>query len=245
MDDFPGILLPAALVVLAAYLIFGVSGFGSTLVAIPLLAHLLPLRFAIPVVVLLDAIASASQGFRLRSGAMRSEVLLLVPFMLAGMAAGVTLLIRLPREPLLAALGLLVIGFGLSYLVRRRSALRFGRWVAAPVGLFAGTLSALFSIGGPLYVMYLAGRGAAPEQVRATMPAIFLFTTVSRIALFAATGLFTREVLVTAALLAPAMLAGLWAGNRLHLKLSRENAVRVIGGLLTLSGASLVFRALS
>jgi uncharacterized membrane protein YfcA len=244
MDFSPAMLLPAALAVLAAYVIFGVTGFGSTLVAIPLLAHLFPLTFVIPTVVLLDAVAATAQGLRLRAGVMRGEMLVLVPFMLAGMGGGVALLLHLPRQLLLIALGLLVIGFGASYLVRRRSALAFGRWAAVPVGLFAGALSALFSIGGPLYVMYLAARGASPEQVRATLPAIFVFTTISRIVLFAATGLFTREVLLAALLLAPAMVAGLWTGNRLHGRLSRALAARIVGALLVASGASLIARAL-
>ncbi|MBI3043530.1 MAG: sulfite exporter TauE/SafE family protein [Betaproteobacteria bacterium] len=65
------ILVFAPLIVLAAYVIFGVGGFGSTLVAVPLLAHLFPLKFAIPVVVLLDGVASVSQGIELVGGADR------------------------------------------------------------------------------------------------------------------------------------------------------------------------------
>lgn len=92
--------------------------------------------------------------------------------------------------------------------------------------------------------MYLTGRGATPDHIRATLPVIFSFTTVGRIALFAATGLFSQDVLLTAALLLPVMMLGVYAGNRLHLNLSREIMVRVIGGLLTVSGISLVLRSL-
>ncbi len=237
-------LIIAPLVVLTAYVIFGVSGFGSTLIAVPLLAHFFPFTFVIPVVVLLDCVASVSQGLKLRAGVNKPEMLALVPFMLAGMVAGVTLLIRLPGDLLMLLLGLLVVAFGTSYLVKRRPAMRLARWAAVPIGLFAGTISALFSIGGPLYVMYLAGRGATPDEVRATMPAIFIFTTAARIVLFAVTGLFNRDVFVTAALLAPAMVLGLYAGNRLHGRLSRDHAARIVGALLVLSGISLLFRAL-
>ena len=54
----------APIAVLAAYVIFAVSGFGSTLITIPLLAHLFPLKFAVPVVVTLDAAASFSSKSR-------------------------------------------------------------------------------------------------------------------------------------------------------------------------------------
>lgn len=238
------VLIFAPLIVLLAYIIFGISGFGSTLVAIPLLAHLFPIKFVIPMVVLLDCIATIRQAVKLRGGVYKKEMLPLLPFMLAGMGAGVFLLIRLPGEILLLCLGVFVFGYGIYYALRHDSVFRLARWTAAPIGLFAGTTSALFGVGGPLYVMYLAGRGATPDHIRATMPVIFSFTTVGRIALFAATGLFSESVLLTAAALLPVMVIGLYFGNRLHLNLSRENAVRIVGGLLVVSGISLLFRAL-
>lgn len=237
-------LVVAPIAVLAAYVIFAVSGFGSTLIAIPLLAHLFPLKFAVPVVVILDAVASFSQGFHLRHGLSRRDVLPLLPFLVAGMLIGVSILVSVPGGVLLPVLGAFVAAYGLYYAIRKESAFRFGRWMAAPFGLLGGTTSSVFGVGGPFYVMYLAGRGSSPEQIRATMPVIFMFTTVGRIVLFAIAGLMTQDVLITAALLIPVMFIGLWCGNRLHLNISREHAVRVIGTLLTLSGISLLLRSL-
>jgi len=238
------ILALAPCAVLAAYVIFAISGFGSTLIAVPLLAHLFPLKFVVPVVVLLDATASYAQGFRLRGELNKRDVLPLLPFLVAGMLAGVSILVSVPGKLLLPALGIFVAVFGAYYALKRESAFRFGRWMAAPFGLLGGTSSSVFGVGGPFYVMYLVGRGSTPDQIRSTMPVIFMFTTVSRIVLFAMAGLMTKDVLVTAGLLLPAMVIGLWCGNRLHLNISRDHAVRVIGGLLTLSGLSLVLRSL-
>jgi uncharacterized membrane protein YfcA len=50
----PETLVIAALVVAGAFVVFGLTGFGSTILAVPLLAHLLPLKFVIPMFVLLD-----------------------------------------------------------------------------------------------------------------------------------------------------------------------------------------------
>jgi len=234
----------ALLAILAAYTIFAISGFGSAAIATPLLAHLYPLKFAVPVVVILDAVASFSQGFRLRQGLNKRDVLPLFPFLVAGMLIGVSVLVSVPGDILLPILGFFVAGYGIYYVIRRKSAFRFGRWMAAPFGLLGGTTSSVFGVGGPFYVMYLVGRGSSPEQIRATMPVIFMFTAVGRIVLFAIAGLMTQDVLITAALLIPVMFIGLWCGNRLHLNISRDHAVRVIGTLLTLSGVSLLLRSL-
>jgi len=196
------------------------------------------------VVVILDAAASFSQGFRLRHELNKRDILPLLPFLVVGMLIGVSILVSVPGDILLPILGVLVAAYGLYYAVRRESAFRFGRWTAAPFGLLGGTTSSVFGVGGPFYVMYLVGRGSTPEQIRATMPFIFMFTTVGRILLFSIAGLMNREVLITAALLMPVMFVGLWCGNRLHLSISREHAVPVIGTLLTLSGVSLLLRSL-
>ena len=237
------VLIFAPLIVVTAYVIFGLSGFGSTLVAVPLLAHLYPLKFVIPVMVVLDCIGSISMGLRLRADVNRRELVPLLPFMLVGMLAGAFLLLRLPAEILLGGLGVFVLAYGAFYVTGRGTKARIGRWAVVPVGLFAGTTSSMFGVGGPIYVMYLTARGSTVEQIRATMPTIFIFTTIARIIIFSAAGLFTASVLYTAAALLPVMALGMWLGNRLHLNLSREQLARIIGALLVLSGGSLLLRA--
>lgn len=233
----------APLIVITAYVIFGMSGFGSTLIAVPLLAHLYPLKFVIPMMVVLDCIGSIHLGLKLRADVNKPELKPMLPFMLAGMLVGAFLLLQLPAELLLGGLGVFVLAYGALYVAGKQSSLRVGRWAAAPVGLFAGTTSSMFGVGGPIYVMYLTARGSTLEQVRATMPVIFVFTTIARIMIFIVAGLFTMTVLYTALALLPVMALGMWLGNRLRLNLSREQLVRVIGTLLLLSGASLLFRA--
>jgi uncharacterized membrane protein YfcA len=239
------VLVIAPLVILTAYVIFGISGFGSTIIAVPLLAHLYPIKFVIPMVVTLDCVGAISMGLRLRADVDRRELVPLLPFLAIGLLIGAFLLLRLPAELLLGGLGIVVVGYGLLYASGRQPRVRVGRWAAPPVGIFAGTTSSMFGVGGPIYVMYLTARGSTPEQIRATVPVIFIFTTIARIAIFFAAGLFTLEVLYTAAALLPVMVLGMWLGHHLHLSLSREQLVRIIGALLVASGTSLVIRAAS
>ena len=244
MPASPEILVYGAVVAFAAYLVFGLCGFGSTLIAVPLLAHFFPLKFVIPVIVLVDCAASLHQGFRLRAGVNRRDMMPLLPFLAVGMVIGAFVLAWTPGTILLPLLGVFVTAYGVHYALRYESVYRLARWSAAPIGLVAGTTSSVFGMGGPFYVMYLAGRGTPPEQVRATMPVIFVVTTIGRIALFALTGLITREVLIAAALFAPVMALGLWSGNRWHARFTRSDVVRAIGAVLALSGLSLLVRSL-
>ena len=47
--------LAAFFILLCAYFIRGITGFGSGLIAIPLLAHFLPLSFVVPMVLVTDS----------------------------------------------------------------------------------------------------------------------------------------------------------------------------------------------
>ena len=91
----------AAVVLFMAYMVRGIAGFGSGLIAVPLLAQVFPVQEVVPVVVFLDYIGSASQGLRNRNSIAWREQLPLIPFSLIGVAAGLTLL-ALAQEALLA-----------------------------------------------------------------------------------------------------------------------------------------------
>ncbi len=237
------VLVFAPLIVLLAYVIFGISGFGSTLIAVPLLAHILPLKFVIPVIVVLDCAGAFSMGFKLRANVWKEEFLPMLPFLLVGLLIGAFVLLNLPTQWLFAGLGFFVVIFGGYYIIERKPMVHLPRWACAPLGIIAGTTSSAFGVGGPLYVFYFTARGATPEQVRATVPAVFSFTTVARIAIFASVGLFNTEMVIAVALLMPVMALGIWGGHRLHGRLSRDQVIRIIGGLLLLSGVSLLARA--
>ncbi len=105
-----------AAIVLLAYVVLGTSGFGSAVVGIPLLAHVVPLRFAVPLVLLLDVVGMLVQGARVRRQANRAELRRLMPFMAAGIVLGTTLLANLPQRVLVALLGCLAVGYGLLIL---------------------------------------------------------------------------------------------------------------------------------
>ncbi len=239
------ILILAPLIVFTAYVVFGISGFGSTLIAVPLLAHIFPIKFVVPFFVIIDCVGAFNMGLRLRADVMRRELLLLLPFMALGILGGVWLLVRLRPELLLGGLGLFVVFFGVSYVIKRGKGFPLPHWSGAPIGAFGGATSAVFGIGGPIYVFFLASRGATPTQVRATMPMIFMFTTLARIAMFIFAGLYSPAALVAAAALLPMMGLGIWAGHHLHINLTQQTVIRIMGALLVVSGVSLIVRAAS
>ena len=226
-------------------LVFGITGFGSSLITIPLATHLVPLEFALALFALMDLGSAFSVGLESPRNALRAEWQRLVPMILAGTALGVTLLVNLPRAAGMLLLGAFVFSYALYTLVRRGPlrviSARWG-WLA---GLAGGITSALFGAGGPPYAIYLSQRGLTKEQFRATMGFATMTSISVRVAAFAITGLLLDPAVWLAALVVvPAGLLGLFVARRLYRRISRELLMRAVAAVLLASGGSLVVRAL-
>lgn len=234
----------APLVILFGYVIFGMVGFGATITNAPLLAHLLPLRFVVPLTLLLDLFAAIALGTRMRGQADRAELRRILPFVLLGLALGLALLIHLPERTLLLLLGGFVVYAGISSFARREDARALHPGWAGPAGVVGGIFSALYGTGGPIYTLYMSRRIADKSAFRATMARLVMTVGLVRVALFAATGLLAQDHLLLATLLlAPFALLGLVLGNRLHHRLSARRIMAFVFVLIIVNGAALVVRA--
>jgi uncharacterized membrane protein YfcA len=241
----PAALILAALGIVAGYIVFGVTGFGASPITIPLLVHMLPLTFVLPLAAILDFGSALALGFHARRRAEVRELLTLVPFTLVGLTLGVTLLIRLPRTATLLALGLFVCAYALYVIFRRDTARRLSRRWAVVAGVMGGVLGALFGMGGPPYVMYIAGRVPDPAAQRATISQMVILNVGLRVVAFTLGGLLGSRPLWTAvAILLPVAWLGVWIGHRVHVRLAPAMGARIIGAVLFLVGVTLVARVL-
>lgn len=239
----PADLAIALLAVGAAYVIFGLAGFGTALVAAPILAHLVPVAVIVPLLALLDGAAAATSVARDGAAADRAELRRIVPAMALGSLVGAALLLLGRPDALLLALGLFAMGYGLYALSGRRPAARWPASAAWPFGAVGGVFSALFGSGGFLYAIYLAGRLDTPARIRVTQSTLIGLATLTRVVIFLLAGVYAQgPVLALAVLLAPAMLAGNALGRRLALGLPRERFLRIMGAVVLCAGCALVWR---
>ena len=163
-----------------------------------------------------------------------------------GAALGVTLLVGLPREASMAALGVFLLSYGI-WSLRSRIPDRplSARW-AWPSGFIGGLLGTLFGIGGPPYVIYLSRRIMDRDRLRATIAVIVLISLLIRFLVFMAAGLLLQPGLpALLAVVLPLCALGVLVGGRLVERLSRERLLRVIAAVLTLSGALLLVRVVA
>ena len=240
----PWLLLLAPLVVLAGYTVMGLTGFGSTMITVPILAHFLPISFLVPLMAVIDVACSLTIGGRGPKEVARGELKLLVPFMFVGFFIGVTVLVGVPDDYLRIALGIFAVAIGVHGIFNptlQRSI--SGLW-AVPAGIVGGAVATIFGAGGPFYAMYLSGRLRDKAAVRATASTLIFVSSASRAVIYAVTGLLLHvATFASVVFLAPFVWLGLRTGTRIHVGLSQEQMRRVIGAILMLTGLSLLARA--
>ena len=237
----PGVLAYAAGVLLLAYVVRGIAGFGSGLIAVPLLSTMAPVAAVVPVVVSLDYVGSAGQSVRNAGRVAWAEQLTLIPFTLCGVAMGLLVLRGVPTSVLSRALGGFVIAYAI-YQLLPLPPLRGSRVSAISCGLMGGLVGTLFGTGGPFYAIYFNLRGLEKSEFRATFATNFLIDGGVRLTAYALAGLLSWATLANVAAALPLVAIGLWLGGRIHLGLSQRGFVRLVSLILVASGTALLLR---
>lgn len=231
-------------IVLSAYFIRGITGFGSGLISVPLLALSQPLQFAIPLVLALDFTASIALGGINRKLVDWSEIKVLLPAGMVGACLGAFALMNLPTTPILVTLGVFTMFFGFRNIFGLQSEKKILKLWAVPAGLAGGVAGGLFGAGSPPYIMYLTRRLLDKGVMRATFSSLIAIDGGFRLGLFFFAGLLSDPKLQLAYLVALVPMAlGLFTGNKVHLDITSEGMLKVVGTLLVGSGALLFFKA--
>jgi uncharacterized membrane protein YfcA len=243
--DAPIAAIVGIAIIVTGYTLFGVTGFGASLITIPVLSHFYPLPFVLVLAGLLDLGSGLVLGVQRRRDAAVSELRWLIPFAMFGAALGVTLLVNLPRDASLLGLGMFIGGYAIYGLMERGATHGIGQGWAPLAGTLGGIAGTLFGMGGPPYLIYLTRRVNDKNSLRATMSVMVIFSLVIRLVAFAIAGLLLQPDLDVALIwFLPAAAAGLWMGNRIHLSLPNAVLLRVLYFVLLACGLSLIGRAL-
>jgi uncharacterized membrane protein YfcA len=241
MDQPLVILALGSAIVFAAFLIRGLSGIGSALVCIPLLALFWDLKIVVPLEAMLEvgfSLLVVGKLFR----HMRKDIILYVIIGAAlGSLAGVFLLSSLPNYFLQKALGGTVLVFSV-YLLKpnHQTARHLSHYWGVAAGLLGGLLGGLFGTSGPPMAWYMVYRLHAKDILRASLIGLLALDFAWRVAIYTATGLITVEVLQLGLVFLPAMALGTFAGNRAVSRISDIRFRQLVAFILACSGVLLL-----
>lgn len=238
-----GELALSIVIIFIAYMVKGLSGFGSGLVAIPLLAFFLPITLIVPVLGLVSYSGTVVQSLSFRKDVVWKDLLPLIPFSLAGIVIALWLLINVNITVLTFILGIFIFCYSVYSLLPREVTMGT-RWWAIIAGSFAGLVGTLFGTGGPFYVLYLKMRCVNKKQFRAMITMIFLFDGGARMTGYFASGLFTTKMLWLVLILLPVLFLAMYVGHHLHVKINEHRFNQIVSILLLISGLSLAIKSI-
>ncbi|WP_410529109.1 sulfite exporter TauE/SafE family protein [Serratia sp. AXJ-M] len=238
--------LVLAATLLVAYVIFGIAGFGSALVASPVMALYIPVAKIVPLLALLDMCAAIVNVSRDGRNAQWAELKRLIPVMIIGSLLGAAILLKTRPDILLLALGIFVVLYALYSLSGLKPDRQFSPKASVPFGLVGGIFSALFGSGGFIYAIYLSGRIEKKEAFRMTQTTLIGMSTLTRVVIFTFAGVYLDiDLLLLALVLLPGMLVGITLGRHFTLKMSREQFLKLINVILLALGTALMIKYFS
>lgn len=238
------ITLQVAVILLVATLIRSAFGFGEALVAVPLLALIMPVKVATPIAVLVSITVAGIVLLQDWSQVHARSVGWLVLSTLLGIPLGLLLLTRVAEPIVKTILGCVIIVFSAcSLLSRRRFELKNDRlaWI---FGFSAGVLGGAYGMNGPPLVIYGALRRWSPKNFRATLQGYFLPAGLVVMGGYWLAGLWTRAVSHYYLVSLPVVLVAIFAGRVINRRMSGHRFVFYVHIGLALIGAVLLMQVL-
>lgn len=231
-----GALALAAIVAFAAT-VQGVTGFGFSLMAMPLLSVVLGAKDAVAAASIVGVTTAVLLVARTHRAVRRPVALRLLAGAVAGMPLGLAALITVPERGLRLVIAVTVLFF-VAVIARGWRIRRGGAVLDLAAGFVSGMLNTSVGTNGPPLVLTLQARGLAPEPFRATISAVFVGSSVVGNVLLASAGRYTPEVFRAAAISLPALVAGAVVGDRLHRRFPPARFRALVLVLLVVSAGS-------
>ena len=220
----------------------GVAGFGTGIIMLPLVAWVLGLRVAVPVLTVTMAIGNLARIWWSRGEIDRGVVARFAIGAVPATALGTALYVGAPSEWLGRFVGLFLIA---SVPLRRILAMDFFRMRLAyfpALGALVGLVSGLVVTTGPLNTPFFLAYGLRRGAYVGTEALCAMVMHLSRGAALARYALLTWETFAVGALLGATMFAGSWLGRRVLDRMSDRVFLTIIEVLLVVLGLhSLLF----
>jgi uncharacterized membrane protein YfcA len=227
----------AALVVLAASVIRGFSGFGSVLINAPMLSLIWGPTVGVPVAALVEvvpAIQLTPQSIKVAHWrtvwALSIPAVILIP-------AGSFVLLNAPAEEMRRAIAIIVLLLVAVLWAGWRYRGPRGTVASGVVGALGGALAGATGMAGPPAILYFMSGDDTAARVRGNMIGYFTIIFLGILVVFGAQGLITAEVLWKIALLMPVYILGTVIGTKMF-RLASDRTFRRIA-LATLAASSL------
>ncbi len=219
----------------------GTTGFGSALVAIPLLILVIDIKDAVPLCMLVSLVINIYLAIALRKHLDLQKIRPLCIAALPGIIVGATILSQVNASSIKVWLGILLLVYSLYSLLFSPKPIKIHAYWSYIAGFFSGAIGAAFSAGGPPVIIYTTLKNWSRDSIKATLIGFFLFNSSLIVIVHAVSGLTTINIFTNFMISAPFALLGTVLGNIFCTKIPRQRYVQLIFAFLLLMSIMMIF----
>lgn len=230
-------------VMLFAGMVQGLAGFGSALVAIPLMALFLDMATAVPLMALTAALTAVINAVHLRRVMRWRPLVPLLGGYVVGTPLGLYFLVFAPEALVLGLLGILLSVYAATALAGRVPDYHWIRERAVALGTVSGALGAAFSTNGPPIILHVSSQDWPADVKKAVLSMFFVSSSVITVGAFIAGGLISATTVQLALRAIPALIVGTVLGITVYRRISVKGYQRITFGLVLAMGLMMTARA--
>lgn len=221
-----------------------VTGFGFSLILMPLCTIIFGLSTAAPLVALQGLTLYVVNLARYHRQVNIRESLRVGIAAALGVPIGVWALASIDAAIIKFVLGLILVMYAIYSLARPTNLHLKPEWWFFPFGFIGGCLAGAYNTPGPLFVIYGSLREWQKEEFRAILQVLFFLTGTLTVASHAFANHLTWHVSSLYLLTVPALLVGVWLGSWIDRWVNRELFRKLIIIMIMLLGVSLIIEAI-
>jgi uncharacterized protein len=237
-----GNIIALSLIIFIASVVRGFTGFGLALVAVPLIQFFMPVSDTAVFIAIINVIFSVLYFRKSKEKANGQPLGAMAAWTGAGVAAGTVVLKFVNPAYIQLLWGVLILFIvvslvrGMDFHIRsERAAMKLG-------GLFGGLLAGATGITGPPVAVILSSIKTPKEKFNAIISIFILFAVSYALFFYLITGLIRKEVVWLALCSVPALLAGLYTGDKLVSRISQKTFTTVVYIVLVIMGVITLYQ---
>ena len=239
-----GTVLCVLAVIFLATVVRSAFGFGEALIAVPLLALVIPVTVAVPLATLLSVTVAAlilvQDWHQVHAGSAWRLVL----SALCGIPLGLWLLTAVEAHVVKAVLAVVILAFSTYSLVGRTQLELKADGLAWGFGFASGVLGGAYGMNGPPLVIYGALRRWSAAEFRATLQGYFLPVSLAGLFGYWYAGLWLPAVSTFYLLSLPVAMLAIFVGRAVNRRLHGRGFLRYVHLGLLVVGALLLLQSL-
>lgn len=218
-----GLLIFGMLTFFVSALLQALTGFGLSILAIPLITIVISPKVTVPILLIYSMIVNIAVLYSSRKFIDFSRIWLLLISGIIGIPLGTKLLLVVDTNYLKLFIGILILGFGILLFKGVRKKLKHEKLGMIPIGFVSGIMGASISMSGPPLIIFLSNQNVEKQTFRASLALYFVLMNTFTIPIYIYNNLITPEVINYSLKFSPGLILGVILGNMFSHKIKEEH----------------------